>query len=390
MISSPTEVIDRVHLPLNKFKNQIEIIKSNNDSISSETIFPNFVYHKINFTQNEKLIENLKNAEETFYFKKKPIIDNFPNIKFIFTSNKVENIKDINKREIVNNTHDRAHRNTINNIAEAQKLYFRPDLKRDFKIKTKMCEICKFEKYERKPVKQPIGCTPIPTNTGESISMDLFHLDRKIYVTCIDRFSKYLRVFLIENKLNFHNKLEEILKQNFPRCKTLITDNESIFVSASSKAVYNKYNIVQTTTPIQHSTSNGQVERSHSTIIELTRCLAKQNNSTPGDEIYNAVKEYNNTIHSVTDEKPIDINQNPLKYTKIYEKIKQNQEKLLKYHNKNRKFRKFNPGETIYVKTDRRRKNASAYKKYIVKEDRGDTILTTTNKTYHKDSLRKN
>lgn len=73
------------------------------------------------------------------------------------------------------------------------------------------------------------------------------------------------------------------------------------------------------TTPAQHST-NGQVERTHSTLIELIRCLSKQNNTDSSQEIYNAVKAYNETIHSVTNEKPMDVQLNPNGYPKISEK----------------------------------------------------------------------
>lgn len=403
MISSPTEVIDRVHFPLNRFKNQFEIIKSNTNSVNSETIFPGFSYHKINFSEPNKLIENLKDLiskkcinallciEETFFTIKNLITDTFPNIKFIYTNKIVKNVTNLNDQiNIVVDTHERAHRNAINNCIEAEREYFWPNMKKDFMRITKNCEICKLEKYERRPTKQQIGATPIPTGVGESLSMDLFHLDNKVYVTCMDRFSKYLRIFIIENKLNFHLKLEEIFTQNYPNCKFIITDNESIFVSMSSKAIYDRYKIIQTTTPVQHSTTNGQVERAHNTLIELTRCLAKQKDSTPGQEVYNAVKEYNKTIHSVTGERPIDVNFNPQKYPDISNKIKLNQEKLLKYHNKNRENRNFEPGEIIYIKSNRRRKDASSYTKHIVKEDQGDTIITTKNKIYHKDSIRKN
>lgn len=123
-------------------------------------------------------------------------------------------------------------------------------------------------------------------------------MDNKLFVSCIDRYSKYLYVHSITNKLNFHESLKEILTQQFPDCETLMTDNEAIFTSHSTKNLYEKYKIAHFTTLIQHSTSNSQVERVHSTLIELTRCLAKQNSSTPGEEIFNAVRTYNSIIHS--------------------------------------------------------------------------------------------
>lgn len=401
--SSPTEKIKRVSFPLNRFKNQIEISKSETNSFVSETPFLNYNNHKIQFSTGSELIINLKNCvsnrhlnaifstEETFYSIKNLISNTFSDTKFVFTTNRVRNVVDVNEQlHIINEIHNRAHRNPNNNCIEAQREHFWPEMKHDFSKKAKKCEICKTEKYERRPAKQPFGSTPIPTRTGQSISMDLFHIDHKIYVTCIDRFSKYLYVHSIPSKINFYETLEEIITQNYPQCETIITDNEAIFISNCSKAVFEKYKITHVTTPVQHSTSNAQVERVHSTLIEVTRCLAKENNSTPGEEIFNAVKQYNNTIHSVTKEKPIDIHLNPQKYLNVFEKIKINQEKLLEYHNKNREHRRFEPNEIIYVKSNRRRKDASSYVKHTVKEDRGDTVLTTKNKVFHKDSIRKN
>lgn len=403
MESSPIEKIKRVPYALNRFKNQIEISKADSDSLVSKTVFPSFQNHKILFSSETKLIDNLRisistrhinaifSTEETYYLIKEPISNTFPNIKFVFTTTSVKNVTDKDEQlQIVIDVHDRAHRNPNNNYLEAQREFFWPEMKNDFNKKAKACEICKTEKYERQPAKQPFGSTPIPTRTGQSIAIDIFHIDSKLYVSCIDRFSKYLFIHSIHSKVNFHTKLEEIIVQHYPNCETIITDNEAIFVSNSSKAVFEKYKIIHATTPIQHSTSNAQVERAHSTLIEIIRCLAKQNNSTSSDEILNAVKTYNHTIHSVTNEKPVDIHLNPDKYPKISEKIRVNQERLLNYHNKNRENRQFKPNEAIFIKSNRRRKDASAYVKHIVKTDQGDTVLTTKNKVFHKDSIRKN
>lgn len=403
IVSSPTEKIKRVSFALNRFKNQIEITKTEINSFEAKTVFPSYHNYNIQFSSETELINNLKNCvsnkhlnaifctEETFYSIKTLIADIFINIKFVFTTNKVENITDANEQlRIVTEIHDRAHRNVNNNFIEAQRKYFWPEMKHNFSKKAKTCEICKTQKYERKPAKQPIGSTPVPTRTGQSIAMDLFHIDNKIYVTCIDRYSKYLQIHSIQTKTNFHEKLEEIITQNYQQCETIITDIEAIFTSSCSKAVFEKYKITHVTAPSRHSISNAQVERVHSTLIELSRCLAKENKSKPGEEIFNAVKQYNETIHSVTSEKPIDVHLNSHKYPNIAEKIKINQEKLLKYHNKDREERHFEPNEIIFVKSNRRRKDASSYTKHIVKEDRGDTVLTIGNKVFHKNSIRKN
>lgn len=403
MNSSPTELIKRVAFPLNYFKNQIEIIKSNKDGIESRTTFQNHQNHRIKFKTKVELVKNIESiisrkhvnaifcSMETFYFIEESIFNSFPNEKFVYTTTKTENITNLTEQlNIVETIHDRAHRNAINNYEEARRKYYWPKMKKDFQKWVNACEICKTQKYERVPKKQVIGSTPIPNTVGESISMDLFYIDNKQYVTSVDRYSKYLTIHSIESKLNFQQKLEEILTQNYPKCKQLITDNEAILVSNAAKVIYRKYNITHITAPVQHSTSNGQVERTHSTLIEIIRCLSKQNNTNSSEEIYNAAKEYNRTIHSVTGEKPVDVNQNPNGYERIKEKLLANQKTILAYHNKKRINKKYEPNEVIYVKGNRRRKDANAYVKHVVKMDLKDTVLTTKDKIIHKDSIREN
>lgn len=403
MISSPTEFIKRVAFPLNQFKNQIEIVKANRDEVESKNTFFDHHYHKVKFKTRIMLIKNLKmitshnrvNAifcsMETFAFIEEILFNAFPNEKFVYTPIKVMDVTDLTKQlDVVEKVHERAHRNAINNYIEAKRTYYWPNMRKDFQKWVKNCEICKTQKYERNPTKQLIGSTPIPTTVGESISMDLFYIDNKQYVTSVDRYSKYLTVNLIQSKLNFHEKLEEILTQNYPNCRYLITDNEAILVSNAASVVYRKYNITHIRAPVQHSTSNGQVERTHSTLIEIIRCLNKQNNSDSSENIFAAVKEYNSTIHSVTGEKPVDVKQNPNGYDDIPEKLKINQQKMLKYYNKNRENKKYKQNEIVYVKGNRRRKDANAYMKHVVKEDQKNTILTKKDKIIHKDSIRKN
>lgn len=120
--------------------------------------------------------------------------------------------------------------------------------------------------------------------------------------------------------------------------------------------------------PVQHSTSNGEVERTHSTLIELIRCLSAQNGTTSSEEIFNAVKAYNETIHSVTGERPMDVKNNPFNYPNISGKILRNQEASLAFHNRNRRNREFKVDEPIYVASNRRRKDASAYAPHVVLE----------------------
>ncbi|RYX80724.1 hypothetical protein EON73_05230 [bacterium] len=62
--------------------------------------------------------------------------------------------------------------------------------------------------------------------------------------------------------------------------------------------------------------------------------------------------------------------------------------RTLKYHNKSRTHKTFTPGDIVFMKSDRRRKDKRSYIKHTVQEDQRDTIVTTKGKIIHKDNLR--
>ncbi len=82
-----------------------------------------------------------------------------------------------------------------------------------------------------------------------------------------------------------------------------MTDNEPSFTSVQFKSFALLY-ISQTP---DTSTSNGQVERAHSTLTELARCIKEEFNLTEHSEIIiRAAKEFNQSIHSTTNQKPFE------------------------------------------------------------------------------------
>lgn len=86
-----------------------------------------------------------------------------------------------------------------------------------------------------------------------------------------------------------------------------MTDNDAVFTSQMVEALCRQKNISHATTPVSHSTANGQVERIHSTVLEIANSFAKLNSTDTVDEIFHAVTQYNNTIHSVTKFKPNEV-----------------------------------------------------------------------------------
>lgn len=165
--------------------------------------------------------------------------------------------------------------------------------------------------------------------------------------------------------------------------------------------IQNQYGIEIFKTPPYKSSINGQIERFHSTLSEVLRCTKAENTHTDFEDLLNrALFKYNYSIHSATKRKPVEVffgrtvGPNPieLQSEENIRNIKNKQEKDLEFHNKNRTdFRTFSTDDVIYVKINKRLGNklTPRYKKQIVQEDKGNTILTKSGLTVHKDFIKK-
>lgn len=61
---------------------------------------------------------------------------------------------------------------------------------------------------------------------------------------------------------------------------------------------------------------------------------------------------------------------------------------MLTRENQKRKNKKYEKGEIIFAKNNRRDKKCAAYTKHTVKEDIGETVITDKNVKIHKDTIR--
>lgn len=393
--------IYRVSIPVNFYKNQFRIERSHENELKTQTIFPGYVLHTIKFSNIRDLVHHIKLAarentinaihtsEEIFYQIRELLCKNLPTIKFVLTPLVSRDITDPNEQEyLLINEHERAHRNFKENLVQLKKHYFFPKMSQRIKAIGNGCEICKKQKYDTHPTKQVMNATPIPTSVGEYLQIDFFHAGNKMYYSIIDRFSKFVVFRQTENKLNAHESIEEIL-QFFPSCKHVMTDNDAVFTSFPMKSLFRRKNITHTLTPIRHSTSNAQIERFHRTLIEIGRCLAEQHSLSFEDVVLDTIFEYNNTIHSVIQAKPIEVFFHSENYPNIHELLKASQQSMLQFQNKTRHSKHFNDGDVIFVKNNRRDKRSAPFTKHVVKEDRGVTVITDKDKEIHKDIIRK-
>lgn len=155
-------------------------------------------------------------------------------------------------------------------------------------------------------------------------------------------------------------------------------------------------------TPPYKSEINGQIERFHSTLSEIMRCLKTDGISRSFKELLErATNEYNHTVHSTTKRRPVELyfgrcsRITPEEFEKSrldnIEKLKQKQYKDREYHNKRRKpAREYKIGETIFVKHNKRigSKLTVRYVEEKVKENRNSTVITESGRIVHKSNIR--
>lgn len=417
--SSPQELIPSIEIPINVFKNQIFLTLSESSTYQFKIIFPGFHRHLITEPDydEQKLTELLKRylnpsvingikTPEPIMGKIQTIYPNhFSSYKCRFTQLVVDDITSENDQEnIIVETHNRAHRNERENRLQIMEKYYFPGMANKIKRVIKLCSICKRNKYERHPNTPELKETPIPTHPGHTVHLDIFSTDKKLILTSIDKFSKYAQTRLLNGRSveDVRRPLRELLFfYGVP--KNIVMDNEPSLNSASILFMMKddlKINVF--TTPSYRSEANGQIERFHSTLAEIMRCLKSDGTSRNFEELLErSVNEYNHTIHSTVKKKPVDLyfgrtvdfSPQDLEITRLsnVDRLKRKQENDLAYHNKNRKpIKEYVPGQLVYVKTNKRlgTKLANRFKEEIVRENRNTTIVTESGRVIHKSQIR--
>lgn len=417
--SSADDLISSVEAPINAFKNQIFLTTDEIPSYQFKIVFPGYHRHVIverEYTANNIIsilkrylnpsVVNCIKAPESIMGQIQEIYpDHFRNFKTRFSQKVVEDIiSEADQENIILDTHARAHRNTTENKTQILEKYYFPGMFGKIKRIVKLCAICKKNKYDRHPNEPKISTTPIPSYPGQVVHIDIFSTDRKLVLTAVDKFSKYAQVRILKGKSteDVRKPLREILFF-FGVPKVVVIDNERSLNSASILFMMkDELNIEVFTTPPYRSEANGQVERFHSTLAEILRCIKAEGVCRDFDELLEkGVNEYNHSVHSTIDRKPVDIffgrtvEFSPDSYDRTrqtnMEKLQEKQRKDLNYHNRGKLEAKvYIPGQTVFIKINKRlgTKLTERYKEEVVRENRNSTILTESGRIVHKRHIR--
>lgn len=417
--SSGHNLIPTVETPINVFRNQLVLNRGENSGYQLLNPFPNYCRHIItqpNYSENDLInilgrylnpltLNGLK-TEEAIMGKIQEVYPlHFRNYRVRYTQQIVDDIADeSDQEEKILSVHRRAHRNAEENREQLLKQCYFPRMSRKIRFFVKRCTVCKENKYDRHPNNQVINPTPIPNYPGHILHIDIYSTQGKLVLTAIDKFTKLAFCKPIKSKSveDIKQPLRDILFF-FSVPEVVVIDNEKSLNSNSLVSMMeDSLKIKIFRTPPYKSEVNGQIERFHSTLSELMRCLKSDGVERTFEALLErAVNEYNHSIHSSTGKTPVELfygrisRVDPQQFERSrflnIERLKEKQQKDLRNHNKKRKpIKTYQPGQIIYVKHNKRlgSKLTVRYKAETVKEDKNTTVLTESGKIIHKSLIR--
>lgn len=415
-----THLIPHCETPINVFRNQI-IFSDKIGSNYYENPHKNFQRHyvKIGRLNKNKLTQILKEKlsptvlngikipEKNLVMLQEVYKENFSKFRIRITQRLVEDIRNEEQQLlIIQNEHKRAHRNSEENKNQILEKYYFPKMGKLIRDFTKSCETCNKNKYDRHPPNPELQPTPIPTYPTEILHVDIMEIQGEKFITCVDKFSKYAKFFRIKNKsvLHIRDKMIKLI-HFFSAPRILVMDNEGSFISPIVLNYIEGLGIETYFAPPQKSEVNGTIERVHSTVIEMLRCLHEEYPDYTLKELVNiTVDRYNNTVHSVTRKKPVDIffgrterinYQNLANFKEVVnndlrKEIARNQKiQLYRQNAKKKKPKNYSSGDIVFKKNKQiKSKDKPLFVKQVVGKDNNVTITTTENKRIHKSHLK--
>lgn len=209
------------------------------------------------------------------------------------------------------------------------KIYF-PKLFEHIRKIVNNCQRCMLIKYERKPIKPKFQISETPNGRNEVLHLDLFHINRRIYLTLIDKFTKKAYIYEVPN-LNFICKREKLFEHfsKFGKPKKIVLDNEFRSLTEFFRSEEIDIHFCK---PRSH-TGNSDVERLHSSLQEKLTGIDNVN-MTLNEKVYKSIEVYNNRYHSTIKCTPNEAEK--LDPSIIRERIIQMKNKIITERNKNR------------------------------------------------------
>lgn len=243
--SDNSNLIEMTLKPINGFSRQIVFQIAEEEKIDVQQIFPNMIrtiIQKPTFSKAE-ILDIFKNQLD---FKKvncllcsESIIQSIQEVyKEFLSRNKSLRIviaqtilRDVTAQEeqdeLIEETHQRAHRGIFENLSVLNKKVYFPRMKAKIKAYVKLCSECKMAKYDRKPPKVVIEPTPIPLRPFDIVHIDIFISGQNLFLSAVDKLSRFGMLFPIKSKAisDVRKALIKIFS-TYGQPKMLVSDNE--------------------------------------------------------------------------------------------------------------------------------------------------------------------
>lgn len=427
--SDSSGLIRMTKTPINHFKNQILIKKGDNNNETFETIFPGIKRRTLiraafgvpvavrifRDYMHPSRVNCILCPEEWLNILQITYRNHFSRanaFKVILTQSILQDIpseEDQDKK--IQEIHDRAHRGIEENYNLLSRAFYFPKMKHKVTTFINLCTTCLENKYERSPYKIKYAYTPNPKKPLDILHIDIFISSPNLFLSAVDKLSRYAILIPIKSRSipDVKRGLTKLIT-TFGTPKLIVCDNEVAFKSIEIRGLLQRLDVEIYYTPSDHSEMNGIVERFHSTLSEIFRCIKDKYPDLLNKEIYKiATTLYNTAIHTATKLKPIEIffgikdgDERPLNlqrildnrnevFDEVVQHLEARQKKLIDSHNKNRSDEPhFAPGDIIYNRVsgipDKKRKK---FKKQIVRTNRLKTVIDRRNIKLHKSKLKR-
>ena len=424
-----SEFVQMTLRPLNVFSNQLVLKIGEQDSNEFEEVFPRvfrrtitkicfgvpamlnifkeYMDHKrVNcIFCPERLIPTIQVVYKNYFNRCKTF-------KVKITQTMLQDVQtDEEQNDLIQNVHDSAHRGIWENKEKISRTYYFPRMK--FKIRRfiKLCEVCNKAKYERHPYKIKFGETPIPKKPLEIIHIDIFISLPDMFLSIVDKFSKFGAIIPIKSR-QIQDVRKALLKyfSTHGKPQLIVSDNEPAMRSIEVRGLLNDLNVQIYFTPTNCSETNGTVERFHSTLAEIFRCIRSKYEQLSNKEVFRiACTLYNETIHSATKLKPreiffairdgddrhLDVDQMIESRNKMYDEVvlqlQKTQHKTIEQHNNHREVQPIlQPNKEVFQKVQGiRNKTNPKYLPVQVVEDHTRTFIDDSGRKLHKNNLKR-
>lgn len=312
---------------------------------------------------------------------------------------------------IIEETHDKSHRGVEENLRAISAQHYFPNTKSKITKFISLCTTCKKAKYDRKPYRIQYAETPIPRKPLEIVHFDIFISQPDIFLSAVDKLSRFGILIPIKSR-TIVDVRKAFLKftSTYGAPNLAVFDNEPSFRSAEIRGLLESLGTQTYFTPPNRSEVNGIVERFHSTIAEIYRCIKDQLTDIPQKQIFlAATTHYNSSYHSATklkprevfygikdsDERPLDVDEIIRNKEKLFEEVatqlaKRQKADLDRANVTREEEPKLDTGETIFVKRQGvKSKTKDMFKQVEVETDRRKTLEDTQGKRIHKANIKR-